>query len=76
MKLLHLFILFLTISITFAKLSLKNIYLKRKSIKGIQPDAQNLNQMIGNEDHGCFEFCMGNLATFKNRKLYFWANKV
>ena len=32
--------------------AIRDIYPKRKSIKGLQPDFQDVNQVIGNETHG------------------------
>lgn len=52
MTTLKLLILLVALSTISSRITSKDTYLKRTSIKGLQPDGQDTNQIIGNQVHG------------------------
>ena len=64
MTTLKLLILLVALSTISSRITSKDTYPKRTSIKGLQPDGQDTNQIIGNQVHGAafkFEGLSGNL---------------
>ena len=52
MTTLKLLILLVALSTISSRITSKDTYPKRTSIKGLQPDGQDTNQIIGNQVHG------------------------
>ena len=52
MTTLKLLILIVALSTISSRITSKDVYPKRTSIKGLQPDGQDTNQIIGNQVHG------------------------
>ena len=52
MTTLKLLILLVALSTISSRITSKDTYPKRTNIKGLQPDGQDTNQIIGNQVHG------------------------
>ena len=52
MTTLKLLILLVALSTISSRITSKDTYPKRTSVKGLQPDGQDTNQIIGNQVHG------------------------